>query len=203
MTVPLLYAPPVRRSWRRRLTVAGVALCAAAAGVLGYRHVRPTLAQARYLYWQRQCMRYSARGDFVVYEEDAVRAAAMLAAGPPYQPVNSLSNPRSAGLDGPPAGYVPPPLSRLGGSWVCIAFLHARRLPGGQPRLGLLGLQVHPEPDGGRLLDLYGTGKRWPHGKPVPPCRGRRHGARPSRCGPASGFASTPASPARRTPRAS
>jgi len=178
MTVPLAYARPFGRNSRRRMKLAGIIVCAAAAGVPGYRLLRPHFPQARYLYWQHQCMRYTVSPDFVVYEEDAVRSSAMLASGPPYQRVNSLGDPKAAGLDAQPAGYVPPPLSRLGTKWVCIAYLHACRLPDGEQRLGVLGIQVFQRgPDGGRVLELYGTGKTpasWQPGSTVQGSAGRK-----------------------------
>ena len=81
-------------------------------------------------------------------------------------------------LDAQPAGYVPPPLSRLGTKWVCIAYLHACRLPDGEQRLGVLGIQVFQRgPDGGRVLELYGTGKTpasWQPGSTVQGSAGRK-----------------------------
>ena len=64
---PLQYAPhQSRRRWRRAL-VAAVMLVVLLAAAL---HWGPPLArQAKLLYWQRQCLRYTAPPDRVVVEE--------------------------------------------------------------------------------------------------------------------------------------
>lgn len=79
MTVAQLeYAPgaPVRR---RKMIRRGVFLLALlVATVLGWRYGPGAFRQARVLYYQRQCLAYSAPADRVVYDEDSATTAERL-----------------------------------------------------------------------------------------------------------------------------
>jgi len=82
--IPLDYAPAPRRHWKWTgrivlgLLVVATAVCAWRWGPYAWR-------QTKLLYWQRQCMNYSASADKVVYEEEPAAAAALLN-GPDYSP---------------------------------------------------------------------------------------------------------------------
>lgn len=99
-------------------------------GPAGYRH-------AEMLYWQRQCMAYARPPDFVVLDDDPARAAALLAADPQYRRGDQTMTPEP-GLNGPflLAEYRPDAIARfLPNEASGVAFMHARRSPGGQERL--------------------------------------------------------------------
>lgn len=164
----LAYAPPPRRRWWRRKRVVLSLLLFLAIGLFcGYRfggeYWQPYWQQLGYLYWQDRSMRWAPAADFVVYEEDDVRAP-VLRTQPGYDRVSSMGAPTSAGLAGPPAGHIPPPLNKIrpgnGGSWTSMCFVHGRYTPAGEKRLAVVGYQVTPLSDGsGRYIEIYGSGK--------------------------------------------
>jgi hypothetical protein len=139
-----------RRGVRRALWLTAFLVFGLAAWQLGPPYAR----QARYLYWQSRSMSFRAPTEHVAYEEDPNLAVALVTQ-PGYQPVSSFSTPSGTQR---PVGFVPPPLSRLSGNWVCMAFVGGRKSAGGQRRLVTLGYQVHKHP-AGRVFDLYGSGK--------------------------------------------
>src|SRR3954454_9414678 len=75
------YAPP--KPHRRRRLVRGLALLllAVAAVAVGWRWGPAAWRRAELLYWQRQCLAYTAPPAQVVYEEDPARVQALLADG--------------------------------------------------------------------------------------------------------------------------
>jgi hypothetical protein len=129
-------APPVlRRRWARRSMLGMVLLTAVAAGAWwgpgAYR-------RASVLYWQRQCMRYTAPGEWVAYESDPVAGAALRSADPHYQFAPLAGRPRKPMA----TGYLPecwtrfvqanPGFPTASGP---ILFLHELRTPSGRSRL--------------------------------------------------------------------
>jgi hypothetical protein len=68
-------APSRRRRWLRRIAIV---LCMTVMGVASWRWGPQAWRQARILYWQRQCLRYSASADQVVYTTDVAVAAGLL-----------------------------------------------------------------------------------------------------------------------------
>jgi hypothetical protein len=131
-------APPVlRRRWVRRLILGMVLLSALGAAVQwgpgAYR-------QASVLYWQRQCMRYTAPGEMVVYESDPNAGAVLQSADRHYQLAAAGSWGRSATRTA--TGYLPEcwnRFSRVAPGFLPptapVVFLHELRTPSGQRRL--------------------------------------------------------------------
>ena len=83
---PLDYtpAPPRRKKWLRRGVLP---LLVVATAIASYRWGPPAWRQVEILYWQRQCMEYSPSADTVVYEEEPVAAAKLLAHPAEYGPL--------------------------------------------------------------------------------------------------------------------
>ena len=143
--LPLNYgsAPPGWRKIVRRLSLAlafvTMAVCVWQWGPNAWR-------QARLLYWQRQCMTFSAPADMVVYEEEPGAVARLLhvPAYTPYVPPSfsqSASTAQAAAFE--PSCWttlnsVLPPLMRAyvrGYGIGAFIFLHERISPGGHRRL--------------------------------------------------------------------
>lgn len=142
---PLLdYAPSVGRwhRWRWRIACLVAILVALYCAV---RYGGDTLRQAQCVYWQRQCLNYTAAPDQVVYEEEPT-AAARLLAGNPLCTRRTSRNPVIAGEPLPPKPAVLRP-----GCWqslcdtlttagrptyspldAAIVFLHERTAPNGE-----------------------------------------------------------------------
>jgi hypothetical protein len=141
-----------RRRWRRAV----VALIVLVGGIALWRVGPPCFRQARYVYWQSQCMSFTKPADFVAYEEAVTRASALLShAG--YQVVTPAGAPGAV-------GFIPPPLARLKSGWVSMAFVHGRTTPSGRRRLVVLGYQfegqiLHSGTLTGRVMRIYGSGK--------------------------------------------
>jgi hypothetical protein len=104
---PLEYAPAPskRRKIARRLIVL-LLLVAVAAPLLYWR--KPIFRQARLLYWQRQCLRYTAPPDQVVYEENEYKPSPLL--GRPGYVGWPVSLPPNVGS---PNGPLPPAIATL------------------------------------------------------------------------------------------
>ncbi|MDB5356793.1 MAG: hypothetical protein JWN24_3246 [Phycisphaerales bacterium] len=101
---------------RRRMLLTGVAIIVVLS-VLHNRWLTPLWHRAQVLYWQRQCMKYSAPPEAVVYAQ-----------GVPDHPRSGL-------------WPLPEPWKRLGYQWSCgTVFLHARSKPSGGERLVALDL---------------------------------------------------------------
>ena len=142
----LAYAPPPRWHRRRRFRRAVGVVLLLAAGAAAWRYGKSAWTRGRLLYYQRQCLAYTAPPDQVVYEQDPVRAAALLSRGS-YTNVTPAGGPPEAALT--PrcwaeacrlAGGLTPPAAGAtavsgGGSSGATLFLHERRSPGGQRRL--------------------------------------------------------------------
>jgi len=128
-------------------------LIVAATAVCGWRWGPYLWHQAKLLYWQRQCMNFSAPADTVVYEEDPA-AAAVLLKTPGYSPYvlkrgagrNAPTTPVQAAAFDPQclinlAAFRPlqfgPFVAAPGGVGGCnaILFLHERISPAGHHRL--------------------------------------------------------------------
>lgn len=84
-TIPLQYAAAPSR-WRRRARKILLATTLLITTCLLWRYGPYAWRQSQLLYWQHQCMNYSARPDTVVYEEDPHAAAALLRLSPEYAP---------------------------------------------------------------------------------------------------------------------
>jgi hypothetical protein len=82
-SAPLDYAPapPTRRKWLRRSISLFLFL---GIGAASWRWGGAAWHQARLLYWQRQCLRYTAPADQIVYDEDPINAAKLLAGDSQY-----------------------------------------------------------------------------------------------------------------------
>ena len=79
-------------AWKRRLCrIMGLFLLAAILGV-GFHFREPIYRRCRLLYWQRQCLRYTAPADHIVYEDDPIEAAKLLGQGG-YTPIPSAATP--------------------------------------------------------------------------------------------------------------
>jgi hypothetical protein len=151
-----------RRRWRRAV----VGLIVLVGGISLWRVGPPFLRQARYVYWQSRCMDFTEPADFVAYEEDQSRAAALLQR-PGYQRVVAPVGLPTAWA----VGFVPPPLTQLqpmarpGRWWTEMVFVHARTTPATRrQRLVVLGYKIESNSNlgrraGGRVLQLYGSGK--------------------------------------------
>jgi hypothetical protein len=151
MPTSLDYAPKPPPHRRRLFIRVFWLIAVAVAASLLWRNAPPYARQIRYLYWQSRSMAFVAPPEHVAYEEDPTRAAALLGREG-YQKTRP-------GAGQMPVGFVPPPMNRLSRSWVCMAFVGERRSRCGQKRLVVLGYQVHSQPGGGRMLELYGSGK--------------------------------------------
>ena len=81
--IPLDYAPAPPR-WRKRARYILLALILLAAGFCAWRWGPYAWKQSHLLYWQRQCLNFSASPDTVVYEEEP--AAAILLRRSDYSP---------------------------------------------------------------------------------------------------------------------
>jgi hypothetical protein len=113
-----------RRRWRRAV----ITLLVLVGVVSLWRSGPPFLRQVRYFYWQTRCARFTEPSDFVAYEEDATRGAALLPrAG--YFPMPTLG-----GLT-PPTLFSPPPLAALQNKPSGAVFLHERTTPSGRRRI--------------------------------------------------------------------
>ena len=67
--------PPRRRKWIRRSVLL---VCLAMVVAAGWRWGPQAWRRAQLLYWQRQCLRYSAPADQVVYTTDVAIAVGLL-----------------------------------------------------------------------------------------------------------------------------
>ena len=124
---------PRRRSWhRRRRTRRWLILSAIAATLLtSFVWAPPLWRHAQLLYWQRQCLNYTAPPDQVVYESDPTAAAKLLASS------------KACRTDASGAAYLVPEawesfyslLSPPGGRSQGTVFLHRLRRPDGVERL--------------------------------------------------------------------
>src|SRR4051812_7643715 len=85
-------APPTLRRRRVRRMILGVMLLGAV--VAGWRWGPGAYRRASLLYWQRQCLRYAAPGETVVYDSEAVAGAALRAADRHYQLVTPRWGPK-------------------------------------------------------------------------------------------------------------
>jgi len=140
-------APPKRRKWLRRsvflIFLLGV-------GAVCWRWGGAAWHQARLLYWQRQCLRYTAPANQIVYEEDPVNAAKLMATDAQYAPYPLKRRTQSESFTAAPvnaAAYVPACWARfesasnplvslqLGRAYGAIVFLHERVAPSGHRRL--------------------------------------------------------------------
>jgi hypothetical protein len=130
-------APPVLRRRRVRRVILGIVLLGAV--VAGWRWGPGAYRRASLLYWQRQCLRYAAPGERVIYESDPGAGAALRAADRHYQ----LVTPRWVSkLVTSATGHVPDCWTRFGGAGPGfptatgpVLFLHELRTPSGQRRL--------------------------------------------------------------------
>lgn len=119
-------------------------------GLAGWQWGGPMAQQAPILFWQRQCMRYTASADEVVYEEDPANVARYLGgrdgayvayplargASPDTTPVKTVA----AAARMPTCwqrftALVPPKIPQLGAMSGAILFLHERTSPAGHRRL--------------------------------------------------------------------
>jgi hypothetical protein len=164
ITPPQLdYAPPVSRrkkwAWRGALLLLVVGLA-----VASYGWGPPVWRKAQILYWQHACMTYSPSPDTVVYEEEPIKAAELLAKKAEYQPYILR---RGNGLNSKPAAVNAAALcpncyahfqlaSGIPGAGSnmftmntvgrpATVFLHERQSPAGHQRLVIL--TYHPETD--------------------------------------------------------
>ena len=151
----LEYAPAAPVLRRRRFRRAIIALIVVVGGVALWRAGPPFVRQVRYVYWQSQCMNFTAPPNFVAYEEDPTRTAALLKLVE-YQPVPVPFGPAA------PAGFVPPPVTHLWSHHGPLVFLHERTTPSGRKRLVVLGYSYRllgsffaPQ----RELSLFGSGR--------------------------------------------
>lgn len=141
-------APPKRRKWLHRSVALIILLVIGAAS---WRWGGVAWHQARLLYWQRQCLRYTAPADQIVYEEDPTIAAKLLAGDPQYSPYplkrGSLTGP-ATGSPINAAAFVPACWPRFesannvattmiqwGRAYGAVAFLHERVSASGHRRL--------------------------------------------------------------------
>jgi hypothetical protein len=154
---PLEYAPAAPVLRRRRVRRVIYALMAAVVGVVLWRAGPPFARQVRYVYWQRQCMTFSAPADFVAYEEDPTRAAALL----------KQSRYRTQALpatSGTAAGFSPPPLAHLESvwGWGNVLYMHAATTSLERRRLIVVDLAVRrawgTSRTEERVIELYGAG---------------------------------------------
>jgi hypothetical protein len=142
MTVPTssqLEYEPAKRVLRRRRWRRAVAAFMVLVGVVSlWRAGPPFLRQVRYFYWQTRCARFAEPSNFVAYEEDATRGAALLPrAG--YFPMPTLGGPT------PPATlFSPPPLTALQNKPSGAVFLHERTMPSGRRRIVIVFPNVGP-----------------------------------------------------------
>jgi hypothetical protein len=146
------YAPPRSTSWRvrlrRALMVLGVVLLFTGGVWVAPRAFR----HAQVTYWQRQCMTYRAKPDFIVHASD--RAA-----------IPQLLQPGSGYLGSLPSGHaflVPPAYRSFVGSAIAsrsfgTAFLHRRKSPGGAVRLVAVDLQIFNIDKGTKYMVLMPT----------------------------------------------
>lgn len=140
---PLQYAPrpgPLRRRLARRV---GVLLIVFAATFVSIRWGRPVAGRVELLYWQRQCLHYTAPPDQVVYEHGANGPPALLAGGGDYVPVTvrpdgfQSSTPLTAAAHLPRCAekflaQCPGPCISLPAG---VLFMHERQTPSGARRL--------------------------------------------------------------------
>jgi len=121
--------------YRRRRPRRWLLTCLLAAlGVAAGRLVPVGWGYARAVYCQQRCLTYAAPPDQVVYEDDPVEAAGLLAIGRDYLPCPMLGDTPAAAVHVPPpwAGspaWHGPPHARA------VLYLHERRSPGGNRRL--------------------------------------------------------------------
>lgn len=87
---PLSYAPLPRWHRRRRFRRVILLLLAIAIVAAGVRWGPQHVQQARLLYWQRECMKYRAPADQIVYERGP-GAAALLTTSHEYTPLATTS----------------------------------------------------------------------------------------------------------------
>jgi hypothetical protein len=130
-------APPVLRQRRVRRAVLGVILLGAV--VAGWRWGPGVYQRGSLLYWQRQCLRYAAPAERVVYETDPAAGAALRSADRHYMLLKPRWGPMPAPL---PTGLVPDCWTRFGNASPGfptatgpVLFLHELRTPTGQRRL--------------------------------------------------------------------
>ncbi|HEY7088063.1 MAG TPA: hypothetical protein VH518_08240, partial [Tepidisphaeraceae bacterium] len=162
MTAPTLDyapAPPRRRKWIRRGILLALLLTATYSGWrwggAGWRH-------AQILYFQRQCMTYTAPPDQVVYEEEPTAAATLLAASKDYAPYPIRRRSNVTQATAPLGGIltaathapacckqfemlVPMFLTATARPTSAVIFLHERKLPSGERRF--VCVRLFPETD--------------------------------------------------------
>jgi len=169
-TPPLLEYAQRQRGLRRRRVRRAIVL--ALVGVLcavGYHSRKPVQDKATMLYWQRECMRYSAPPALPVLLEDGALGAEHVFADPRYVVYPSyVGIPRFAAMTPPPSEHLPF-LRRT----PAIAFLHRRENGRGVSRLVLLELDELPGGDGRHTLMLLGktvdVGTFWTNLRPGNP----------------------------------
>jgi hypothetical protein len=146
--VSLEYAPgaPIRR--RRRIRRVLVLLVLIGVGLAVWRWGPGAWKHVTLLYWQRQCMNYQVQSDVLLYENDPVKAAALLR--PPdsdYVPMTLYMQPHTVVTQ---AIYYPRSLREFEARTTktfrpmgsAIIYLHERRTPAGKRRL----VVVYTEP---------------------------------------------------------
>ncbi|HEY8665554.1 MAG TPA: hypothetical protein VIL86_02765 [Tepidisphaeraceae bacterium] len=150
-TPPILHYAPQPRGRRRRRLVILLVLVSTAAILLSPWWVPPLrrpydsyIARRQARENLRQCLRYSAPPDQVIYEEDPLEVARLLGAGKGYR----------ESLPGLQAVFLQPPLWPDGHQLPSagIAFLHERRSSAGQSRLVVVPFYGRDEHNGMSFL---------------------------------------------------
>jgi hypothetical protein len=137
-------APPRRRKRLVRAMIGGIAVLV---GLAAWQWGSVVWNQFPILFWQRQCLRYTASADQVVYEEDPTEVPRLLSRGyvryklsrgasPDPTPTNTFA----AAAQLPNCwrrltALVPPPVPQQGASSGAMLFLHERISPRGNRRL--------------------------------------------------------------------
>ena len=139
------YAPATRRSRWRHARRATLCLGLVALGASAYLWAPDAWRRIQILHYQRKCLRYIERPDFVTYEPDAERAAVLLNQGSRYW--GKEYDPKVAHADEPDClqrlnRLLPPPGASTGAG---VSFMHQRRSKSGERRLVIVPAQLNPQ----------------------------------------------------------
>lgn len=138
--LPYQSPPPAVRRRPGWWALATLLLAAGVAVLAGVAFGPRAWRDARAAYWKRQCGRYAAAADYVVYDEDPARGAALLQAGG-----TPLRYNRARAAAGPPD----PPASRPPDCWRTMATINNAGIGADAP---VVFLHDRASPDGERWL---------------------------------------------------
>jgi hypothetical protein len=139
------YAPRTSETRKRRRRAALLTLFIALA-LVTWRGATPITRRVQLLYWQRQCLNYTAPPDQIVYEDDPLVARALLARDPHFAPAKLYYYLGNRAIETRSAVHVPDSYKRL------LALLPARVLAVPPSSLSVIFMHQLTSPRGHRRL---------------------------------------------------